>query len=284
MNLRVSSQYGVMAKLIRAIGVLVMLGLSIDSLMACTLVMGYRETAKAPFINQSPDNSGFYKELYSKAANRIGCSLEIVRKPKKRIYNDLKAGSVDFYPRMSFLIKRTSFIYYIDTGFESYNAGLSRGQFQEVTSLAHLKGKRVIRPLGTSNPFKPEWGVKLFEVPKLDIDRAIKMLERKHADFFIYDLLTLKYFLSSNNISGLKLHLSCCKRNILKHLGFSRKSRYFSEKANLMYDKSKETSVDNSPTDLVKGSIADLFAQALQNMKATGETQKLLNRFTGAID
>lgn len=261
-----------------------LLGLSLDSLMACTLLMGYRESAKAPFINKAPDNNGFYNELFSAAAHRIDCSLKIIRKPKKRIFSNLEDGSVDFYPRMSFVKDRTRYIYFIDTGFESYSAGLSREHLPEVTDLKQLKGKNVIRSLGASNHVKAEWGVNSFEVPKLNIQKAIMMLERKSADFFIYDYQTLKYFITSNQIHGFKLHHSCCKDDILKYLGFSRKSKHYRETPNTRYDNTKELSPDNFPTQMVQGSTAALFEQALLHMKTSGTTQKLLDKYADKFD
>ena len=54
-------------------------------LAACSLVMGYRTSERQPLIARAPDNNGLYKELYTKAAHKIGCSLEVKRLPKKRI-------------------------------------------------------------------------------------------------------------------------------------------------------------------------------------------------------
>jgi hypothetical protein len=74
-----------------------------------TIILGYKEGSKPPYIGNKNDNSGAYRELFSKAAEMIGLSLEIVRLPKKRVYHHLKEGDIDFYPSSGFSEKRSQF-------------------------------------------------------------------------------------------------------------------------------------------------------------------------------
>ena len=85
----------------RLVGTLLTLLFS-QNLFACELVMGYRTNARLPLIAAAPDNRGVYNKIYATAAQQIGCSLRIVRKPKKRILKDLQDGLIDFYPGFDF--------------------------------------------------------------------------------------------------------------------------------------------------------------------------------------
>ena len=64
--------------------------------------MGYRTSERRPFIEQEPNNQGFYYDIYQVAAERVGCKLRVIRAPKLRILRDLKLGNIDFYPGLHF--------------------------------------------------------------------------------------------------------------------------------------------------------------------------------------
>ncbi len=250
---------------------------------SCNLTMGYRTSAKPPFINEFPDDAGFYKEFYSIVVQKIGCSLTIVRQPKKRVYRGLEKGIIDFYPRLSIKEKRAVFIYFMDIGFESYHVGLSRNDLAEITHLQQLNEMLLISTIGASNPLKPEWGVKRREVPSLDIDKAILMLRKNRGDFYIYDYLTIKHYFNVHNISDLKIHNNCCKKLVLRSLGFSRKSKFYNETSNSNYDSSRKVSAINFPTIINPNSIAAKFEQVIHEMGESGETQRILEKYVGKL-
>ena len=54
--------------------------------------MGYQKKAKPPLINNAPDNSGIYLEIYAQAAQELDCTLKVVRLPKRRVLNEMKQG------------------------------------------------------------------------------------------------------------------------------------------------------------------------------------------------
>ncbi|MDM8551757.1 hypothetical protein QUF72_16870 [Desulfobacterales bacterium HSG2] len=72
----------------------------------CVIKMGYRTNKREPLKGERPDNSGLYYDLYTKAAKRIGCKLEVIRKPKRRILNDLKERSMPALAHIRYLESR----------------------------------------------------------------------------------------------------------------------------------------------------------------------------------
>jgi hypothetical protein len=51
----------------------------------CVLKIGYRTNERPPNIARAPDNSGLYLDLYQKAAEMVGCELQVVRLPKNKV-------------------------------------------------------------------------------------------------------------------------------------------------------------------------------------------------------
>lgn len=67
-------------------------GFIYPSFATTEIIMGYRTTAKMPYIHAEPSDDGFYFELYDEAAKRIGATLKVVRLPKLRVLIALEAG------------------------------------------------------------------------------------------------------------------------------------------------------------------------------------------------
>ena len=78
----------------------------LNSSADCVITMTYKDGGKPPLIAAMPDNNGAYIDLFTKAADKIGCSLNLVRHPKKRLHKMLAQGKLDFYPGASFSKKR----------------------------------------------------------------------------------------------------------------------------------------------------------------------------------
>ena len=55
-----------------------------------TLVLGYPEREKKPFMAEAPNNGGIYQAILKRAAERVGAGLKIERLPKKRIFHPRK--------------------------------------------------------------------------------------------------------------------------------------------------------------------------------------------------
>ena len=100
--------------------------------------MGYNASAKNPLIAAAPDNSGAYIDLYRRLAQKIGHELKIVRYPKKRVYQLMQEGKIDFYPGMKFKPDRAAFAYFIPNGLPTGRTGISRLDMPEVNDLSQL--------------------------------------------------------------------------------------------------------------------------------------------------
>ncbi|GGE83356.1 substrate-binding periplasmic protein [Shewanella carassii] len=244
----------------------------------CELTMGYRTNARPPFIAQAPDNSGLYLGLYQEAAARIGCSLKIIRAPKKRILREIAKGNIDFYPGLAFSQERNRYAYFIANGLSERYIGVSRDDLSDITSLQQLVDKQLVLLI---SPGSYQLGGLPDQLitrtpPDMGTDSAIAFLKQHQGDFYIYDESSLKYWLESHPQRGLKLHPDCCELPRQGHLGFSRKSRYFNARVNPDYVADEPLSIDNNPKELRPGSIAYALQQALQNMASSGETERLL--------
>ncbi|MDK2688370.1 amino acid ABC transporter, partial [Vibrio vulnificus] len=88
-------------------------GFIYPSFATTEIIMGYRTTAKMPYIHAEPSDDGFYFELYDEAAKRIGVTLKVVRLPKVRVLHALEAREIDFYPGFAFDEERAKYAYWV---------------------------------------------------------------------------------------------------------------------------------------------------------------------------
>lgn len=249
---------------------------------ACVLKMGYRTTARLPNIEAKPSNKGVYQDLYSEAAKRIGCELEIHRLPKKRILRDLGRGTLDFYPGLTFREERSLYIHFFPNGLPSADIGLTRVEVSEINSFYDLKGKTVLRAFGGSSVDADKYGVTLKTPPELSFNKAIEIILNKQADFYEDEIGTLSYYLKSHpRADELKFHLHCCGGLTELTVGFSRASPHLKEEVNPDYDVQKELAYDNFPTRLATRTIAYRFQQALKELKEDGFTDNVFQKYYG---
>lgn len=253
----------------------------------CVINMTYKDGGKPPLINIAPDNSGAYLDLFSKAAEKIGCAIKVDRMPKKRLHKMLADGKLDFYPGASFSKKRANYLYYIKNGFETGELGMTRIDVAEITDLQQLNTLKPLwmMELGSSKKaMADELGIEAHLMPSIDIDTAVKMLTHKRAGFYIAEKEPLDYFLKKDGHSsykelGVKLHPNCCGGVHPMYLGFSRFSPHFSEKDNPAYDSAQPVSPENFPTMVDEGCVAYKFGQALLELQKNGETRKIYNKY-----
>ncbi len=251
-----------------------------QSAEACTLVMGYRTTPRLPNIEAVPNNSGIYQDLYSIAAKKIGCKLEIVRLPKKRVLLGMAEGRIDFYPGFTFTKARTKNTFFFENGMRSKMVGLSRADMPEVHSLEEIRGKIFLRPLGAPGVDAQKYGFILHEVPELDYTQAIKLLQKKHADFFMDHYLNLKFFMQNHpERKQFRFHMNCCGKDEAFTIGFSKKSKFYEEEPNLSFDENKPLNYNNYPVQLKKGCIAYRLQQALRELSKTGVTDAIIQTY-----
>jgi len=260
------------------------IGICISSqLFACDLVMGYRTNERLPMIAKAPDNSGLYQALYSRAASKIGCRLEVRRLPKNRILRLMRQGKVDFYPGFDFTLARSQFTYYIINGLPGGHVGISRLDFREINHLSQLMGKVLLLSQGGSNLLEnlnfDVNKIKIKQPPEINITQAVSMIKNFEADFYIYDNSSVHFYLGLNNESEIKVHKNCCNGVKPMYLGFSKKSKYIRLSSNPNFDSNSEVSVENNPLQLKGGSIAQQFQSALKEMHAEGEIEQIYKKY-----
>lgn len=246
---------------------------------ACTLTMAYRTSDRSPLIEQAPSNRGLYQTLYTQAANAIGCKLEVVRGPKKRILKLMEDGGVDFYPGFNFNSERARYTYYIANGLPGGDVGISRSDFKAVTQLSQLEGHTVVQALGSPNFVRDLENVTIYAKPEITIDQAVEVIRKKRADFYIYNRSSIDYYFKQHQPNDMKIHPNCCGEVEPLYLGFSRRSPHFNESKNPSYNESKPISVENFPTLIDKDSIACRFQKALADMASSGESAQIYRHY-----
>jgi len=245
--------------------------------------MGYRTSERLPLIAKAPDSSGLYQELYSRAASKIGCTVEVRRLPKNRILRLMQEGKVDFYPGFDFTLARSQYTYYIFNGLPGGHVGISRLEFREINHLSQLMGKVLLLPQGGSNLLENvDFDVKKIKIkqpPEINITQAVSMIKNYEADFYIYDISSVYFYLSLNKERAIQVHKNCCNGIKPMYLGFSKKSKHILLSKNPNYDASSVMSVDNYPQQLMGGSIAQQLQSALAQMHADGEIKQIYQKY-----
>lgn len=251
-----------------------------------SLVMGYKEGSKPPYIGPAGDNNGAYLELFTLAANRIGFQLKVIRLPKKRVYQQLAQGKIDFYPSSGFSHERKEYLYWFPNGLLSKQALLSNNMIQDITEFSQIKGT-LLAPLGSSaaNYAIKNPAIKIQKMGVLPLDKAILAMKLGRGDFYIYDLDTLDYYLKRKGLLNfeqisLKLHPNAIDKEFSSLQGsFSIHSKYFQAEKNPNYNPNKKADFDNQQLTPSKNSIAYAFEQALAHLQETGKTKEIYNKY-----
>ena len=251
--------------------------------------MGYKISGKSKLIQDSPYSNGVYKEIYTEAAKRIGCKLKVLRKPKKRVLDELKKGSIDFYPGAAFSAKRAKYLYFIPNGLEDSEYGLSSANLPDIIDLKELAQHKVTWLMGLGSPKESlarEYGVKAGPRGDVTIDAIVNLMVNKPNTnyFFIAEKEQILLYPAENNYSsmeevGLKVHKNCCGEPSPMYLGFSRKSHLFSELPNSGYMAEQKVAVNNFPSVIRKDNVAYSLMKALFQMKQEGVTDKIYDKW-----
>ena len=96
---------------------------------AQVVTMGLFPDALPPFVNQAPDDSGFYKDLFTLVGKKTGYDVRIVRLPLREMLIALQKGAVDFHPYLQYLYNRDDFVQFFQifrTGTKSTYLAWSR--------------------------------------------------------------------------------------------------------------------------------------------------------------
>lgn len=250
------------------------------------ITMVYKEGHKMPLIGDLEDDSGLYKELFEKAAKSIGYELKIVRTPKKRVHAELAKGSVDFYPGASYSTKRAEYLYYLPNGLETKEVIVTRADSPEIGSISGLKGRLLVElgssKFGLGDKYED---IELVRMREMTMDTVVKAITSNRADFYIADIEVVDYFKKENKIKdfkdiGIKIHnYAVNKEFIPMYMGFSRNSKLFSETPNSDFNPEKEVTIQNYPTLVSKDSVAYKLFMALDELKKSGETEKIYNKY-----
>jgi len=236
--------------------------------------MGYRTSLKLPFIEQAPNNQGLYFSLYNKALAEIGCTLTVVRAPKKRILKMLAEGQVDFYPGLGYNPEREQYLHFLKNGLVSNTVIISHQDSPDITQLSDMEGKTLLMAIGANT-----LGVELFNIAirnayDITISSVIKLLEQKRVDYYIYNEDAMRYHLKVNPNKNIKIHL-CCFASQPMHLGFSKRSKYASAHKNDDFNSAIVGSTNNLIEHLNKDTKAYQFKQVLHQMLRSNETEVL---------
>jgi len=241
---------------VRLFTVLLLLAYASTS-VACEFTMGYRTSERLPLIQEAPNNTGLYEDLYKAALTKIGCSLKVIRAPKKRIMKMLIDGELDFYPGLGFSEARAKHIYFFENGLTSQSVILTRKDKAIINSLKDLKNSVLIRAHGANTThFDNDLNIAIRYVHDLSIAQAVDAIENNKADFFIYNSYALKFYLKQFPNDKVKLH-SCCGDALSMLVGFSKQSPHVKAIAG---DTSRMTSFKNALAEISEsGELAHLF-------------------------
>jgi ABC-type amino acid transport substrate-binding protein len=238
------------------------------------MVMGYRTSARLPFIAEQPSKQGMYFTLYQQALESIGCTLTVRRAPKKRILKLIATGEVNFYPGLGFSSEREQYLHFIENGFMSNVIALSHKDIADIHSLTEMKGKVLLSAIG-GQPFDAiRYGVYLRQAHDLSITTAIKLLENRRVDFYLYNEANIRYYLKLHPNNNIKAH-PCCSTPSPMFLGFSKRSQYAQAISNPDFSLLHPISASNPQQLLSPTSKAYAFKIALQELKSSGVIEKL---------
>lgn len=243
------------------------------------LVMGYRTNERRPYIDDDNDE-GIYKTLYSRACQKIGCTLKVVRLPKKRVLQALAQGEVDFYPGYTYNAEREPIALFLPNGLRERHVVITRASHPAVRGYADLDNSVELRSLGNPDLIPLPWQarIKVLQVPEMDVERAFRLISAGKADFYIYDELTLRFYWERLRPAGLTLHPSLEPWQAM-HMGFSKHSRFYRAQPNPDYRADQPLNPDNYPLRLDPASLAGRLTAALQAMKQSGETERIVEHF-----
>jgi len=243
-------------------------------------------------METSPDNSGLYFDLISRATQKIGFDLRVVRLPKKRTYDMLEAGEAELYASGEFKDYRSNFLFYMPNGLYRHEEywGMTKMSIPPLNSITEINhyGLTWVFELGSSWPIKAAgYDVPYLERPNITIKRAIDNLQNDRPFFFQFIKEEIEEYMKKNEIKswksiGIRIHESCCEgKSAPLYTAFARHSPLYSEEINPAYDKEKTLSAENYPHRLIPGTVPYRLQKALQEMRDSGEIKALARKYFG---
>ncbi|XZG71456.1 hypothetical protein ACTSKR_06245 [Chitinibacteraceae bacterium HSL-7] len=253
------------------------------------LVMGYPEREKEPFIAEQPDNRGLYHDLFSTAARHLGYRLEVRRASKRRVFEEMSEGTIDFYPG-SLTADRVGVMNWMMNGLIAREVCVTRMSVGELSDLASAPPMRVLTEQGASKATIDQRFPQLTPVifgPKVSLEQALKLMQAGRGELFIIEEAAYRAYLKSHHLKslasrGARVHLRCLEAPYPMLIGFSRHSRYYAEMPNPTYRADEAISLDNLPYRVDPHSVAGRFAAELMRMKHSGETARIAAHYLGS--
>lgn len=127
---------------------------------AQVVTMGFFPDALPPFVNESPDSSGFYKDLFTMVGKKTGFDVRIVRLPLREMLIALQQGAIDFHPYLQYLYNRDDFVQYFQifrTGTQSTYLAWSRSsKFYRAFPNINYRFLEMPSPVNTRNTMRPD--------------------------------------------------------------------------------------------------------------------------------
>ncbi|KAF0813797.1 hypothetical protein IGB42_01476 [Andreprevotia sp. IGB-42] len=251
-----------------------------------TLVFAYPEREKPPLIAEAPDNHGLYLDLYAAAARKIGMQLKVVRLPKKRIFSEMRAGTVDLYSG-SFAADRADFMNWAENGLVTRELCITRDDVAPLTDLDHAPRLRLIVEIGDSRTTLDARYPALIPTTlgaRIDMPLAVKLLQGKRGDLFLIEEEPFLHYMQQKHLTslaplGLRAHTHCRGPAYPMLMGVSRFSSHYGGVRNPLFDARAPLSAHNLPERIAPDSTAGKLANALQQMKASGETRQLADKY-----
>lgn len=259
--------------------------------MNSTLTLVYKDAGTSSYMGVAPDSSGLYKDLMTRAAEKIGFKLKIVRGPKKRLYKMLEEGEADLYASAAFRVSRSKFLFYMLNGLYRHKQyyGLTSLNIPMLSNIKDISKYDLswVVEMGSSSPERAKvYGLKHLEIEDVTVERAVQMLTRDRPFFFLINKIDVHKYMKEHHLAsmcevGVRLH--CCYLDVAAPLysNFSRNSPYYHEEPNLRYDAKKPLSPENFPFQLVAGSVSYKFQKALREMIDSGEVEALARKYFG---
>jgi hypothetical protein len=256
----------------------------------CVLSMAYKDIGKPGYMDAAPSDEGLYKTMLAEAVEKIGCTLRIVRFPKKRAHQQLAVGNIDIYPSTGFEEERANYLFFIANGLSRHEPyfGLAPADVSELRSIKDIAkyGLGWVGEAGSTVAYEAEkLGVPYLGISDLTYRRAIEMLAQRRRIFYRiidgnYEQYLAEIGQPDLRSMGISTHVHCCGTKFQDlYVGISRKSPLYKEEVNPLWDEKKAPSADNFPVQLVAGSVPHQLAKALQDMTQSGRTAELFHQY-----
>ncbi len=248
-----------------------------------SFVLAYPERQRLPFMAESPNDEGLYREIFGRAVAQLGAELVIVRLPKKRMFQYMREGRVDAYPG-SFAADRASIMNWIGFGVMTREVCITRADVPPLTNLESAPPMRLVHEIGDSRAHIDRKYPNITPVvfgARLDVKHGFELLKGRRGDLFIIEELPLRYYLNTQpnamlSEMGLQVHANCIDGEKPLLLGISRTSKWYGERPNPDYDRRQPLSPRNLPTKIDEASRAGRLRDVLQSMEISGEIQRIL--------